>query len=83
MVKRIFRFIFSVLMLVILFVPLGYIDPSKSIITKIISLFEIEYFGWVYFSYICVLFANFVVSLTGMLTNNYKSMSISRVLSLL
>ena len=78
MVKRIFRFIFSILMLGVLFIPLGYIDPSKSVITKIVELFKVEYFGAVYFSYVCVIFANFVVSLTETFTNNYKFMSISR-----
>lgn len=77
-VKRILRFIFSVLMLAILFVPLGYIDPSKSVLTKIVDLFKVEYFGMVYFSYVWVIFANFMMCLIGAFTNNYKCMSISR-----
>ena len=68
MVKRIFRFIFSILMLGILFVPLGYIDPSHSVITKIVELFNVEYFGALYFSYVCVIFANFVMCLIGVFT---------------
>ena len=78
MVKRIFRFIFSILMLGILFVPLGYIDPSHSVITKIVELFNVEYFGALYFSYVCVIFANFVMCLIGVFTDNFKCMSISR-----
>ncbi len=76
--KRVFRFIFSILMLIVLFIPLGYIDPSKSVITKIVDLFKVEYFGMVYFSFVCVIFANFVMCLIGVFTDNFKCMSISR-----
>ena len=78
MFKRAFRFILSILMLAVLFLPFDYIDPSKSVITKIVALFEVEYFGWIYFAYVVVIFANFVVSLIGACTDNYKFMSISR-----
>ena len=78
MVKRIFRFIFSILMLGILFIPLGYIDSSHSVITKIVQLFNVEYFGILYFGFVCVIFANFVVCLIGAFTDNFKCMSISR-----
>ena len=78
MVKRIFRFIFSILMLGILFVPLGYIDQSHSVITKIVELFKVEYYGAVYFAYVCIIFANFVLCLIGVFTDNFKCMSISR-----
>ena len=77
MVKRIFRFIFAILMLAVLFVPLGYID-SSSVITKIVTLFKVEYFGLVYFAYVWIFVINFVVSLIGAVTDNCKCMSISR-----
>ena len=78
MVKRVMRFILSILMLAVLFIPLGYIDPSKSVLTKIVDLFKVEYFGLVYFAYLVVIFANFVFSLIGVFTESYKCMSISR-----
>lgn len=79
MALKIIRFILSVLMAGLMFVPLGYIDPSLSVFTKTMQLFEVEYIGYVFMSYIIVIVFNGLMSLTAMVTkvNNFKEMSVN------